>query len=182
MKYAPVFPERFGSLSDARAFLDRFVAWYNHEHHHTGIGLHTAADVHYGLAAAKTTERAATLAQARAAHPHRFNTATPPKIGPARGSLDQPPAREHLTSGLTPTGLNHLDKFHFGPFFIKFSTYFPFTAKLCLLTELPMASPRVTGHIRVKVVMVPARDRIRRAVPGSQCAGGAFGRWPSAER
>ncbi len=182
LKYAPVFPERFGSLSDARAFLDRFVAWYNHEHHHTGIGLHTAADVHYGLAAAKTTERAATLAQARAAHPHRFNTATPPKIGPARGSLDQPPAREHLTSGLTPTGLNHLDKFHFGPFFIKFSTYFPFTAKLCLLTELPMASPRVTGHIRVKVVMVPARDRIRRAVPGSQCAGGAFGRWPSAER
>ncbi len=80
LKYAPVFPERFGSLSDARAFLDRFVAWYNHEHHHTGIGLHTAADVHYGLAAAKTTERAATLAQARAAHPHRFNTETPPKI------------------------------------------------------------------------------------------------------
>lgn len=24
----------------------------------------------------------------------------------------------------------------FGPFFLKFSTYFPYTAKLCLLTEL----------------------------------------------
>jgi len=80
LKYAPVFPDRFGSLADARAFLDRFVAWYNHEHHHSGIGLHTAADVHYGLAGAKTTKRAATLAQARATTPSRFNTETPPKI------------------------------------------------------------------------------------------------------
>jgi putative transposase len=49
MKYAPVFPERFGSIGEARAFMDRFVSAYNHEHHHTGIGLHTPADVHYGL-------------------------------------------------------------------------------------------------------------------------------------
>jgi hypothetical protein len=48
LKYAPVFPERFGSLADARGFMARFVAGYNH-HHHTGIGLHTPADVHYGL-------------------------------------------------------------------------------------------------------------------------------------
>ncbi len=80
MKYAPVFPDQFGSLADARTFLDRFVAWYNHEHHHSGIGLHTAADVHYGLATAKATERAATLAQARADHLSRFSTHTPPKI------------------------------------------------------------------------------------------------------
>ena len=25
MKYLPVFPERFGSLADARGFMDRFV-------------------------------------------------------------------------------------------------------------------------------------------------------------
>ena len=30
----------------------------------------------------------------------------------------------------------------FGPFFLKFSTYFPYTAKLCLLTELGGKSPR----------------------------------------
>jgi putative transposase len=42
--------------------------------------LPTAADVHYGLAAAKATERAATLTIARAANPERFTSSTPPKI------------------------------------------------------------------------------------------------------
>src|SRR5699024_7886481 len=32
LKYSPDFPERFGSLTAARAFMDEFVAWYNHEH------------------------------------------------------------------------------------------------------------------------------------------------------
>lgn len=80
LKYAPPFPDRFGSLADARTFIEHFVAWYNHEHHHTGIGLHTPADVHYGLAATKATERAQVLAAARAANPARFGTATTPKI------------------------------------------------------------------------------------------------------
>jgi putative transposase len=80
LKYAPTFPERFGCLADARGFLDVFVQWYNHEHRHTGIGLHSPADVHYGLAAAKATDRAATLAVARAANPERFTSSTPPKI------------------------------------------------------------------------------------------------------
>jgi putative transposase len=66
LKYAPVFPERFGSLQDARAFMDEFTQYYNHEHHHTGIGLHTAADVHYGLTAAVDQRRHATLAAAHA--------------------------------------------------------------------------------------------------------------------
>lgn len=80
LKYAPTFPERFGCLADARGFLDSFVQWYNHQHRHTGIGLHSPADVHYGLAAAKATDRAATLAIARAANPERFTSSTPPKI------------------------------------------------------------------------------------------------------
>ncbi len=80
LKYAPVFPERFGSLHHARTFMDEFVQSYNHEHHHTGIGLHTAADVHYGLARAKATARSQVLTQARAAHPERFATQTDPKI------------------------------------------------------------------------------------------------------
>ena len=80
LKYAPTFPERFGCLGDARIFLADFVQWYNHEHKHTGIGLHSPADVHYGLAAAKATDRFATLAVARAANPERFSSSTPPKI------------------------------------------------------------------------------------------------------
>lgn len=81
LKYAPVFPDRFGSLADARIFLDTFVQFYNHEHHHTGIGLHTPADVHYRLTGAADHRRAQTLIAARAANPTRFTTrATTPKI------------------------------------------------------------------------------------------------------
>jgi putative transposase len=80
LKYAPVFPDRFGSLQHARGFLDEFVQHYNHEHRHTGIGLHTPADVHYGLAEAVTQRRENTLAAARAATPHRFSSDRDPKI------------------------------------------------------------------------------------------------------
>jgi putative transposase len=41
----PDFPDRFGSLADARAFCERFFTAYNHEHRHSGIGLHTPASV-----------------------------------------------------------------------------------------------------------------------------------------
>ena len=92
MKYLPTFPDRFGSLADARAFLDRFTTAYNHEHHHTGIGLHTPADVHYGHARTVTVQRSAALAKARAAHPERFTTNTDPKILalPANAWINRP--------------------------------------------------------------------------------------------
>lgn len=69
LKYGPGFPERFGSLSHARQFMAEFTDWYNHEHRHTGIGLHTPADVHYGLAEAKAADRRHVLDAARAATP-----------------------------------------------------------------------------------------------------------------
>jgi putative transposase len=81
LKYGPEFPERFGSLSESRKFMDEFTQWYNHEHRHTGIGLHTPADVHFGLTAATTAGRRTVLAEARARHPHRFGgITTAPKI------------------------------------------------------------------------------------------------------
>ena len=57
-----------------------FVECYNHTHHHTGIGLNTPADVHYGLAADKAKDRSAVLAAARAKNPERFSTNADPKI------------------------------------------------------------------------------------------------------
>lgn len=80
LKFAPVFPERFASVGQARDFMATFVEGYNHTHRHTGIGLNTPADVHYGLAAGKTIKRSATLAAARAQNPERFATSTDPKI------------------------------------------------------------------------------------------------------
>jgi len=50
LKYRPNFPERFGSIEDARAYCVDFFAWYNGEHRHSGIGLNTPNDVHYGQA------------------------------------------------------------------------------------------------------------------------------------
>ena len=79
-KYSPTYPERFGSLVDARAWMAAFVEGYNHHHRHIGIGLHTPADVHFGHAHEVTYTRNQTLAAARAANPERFNTDREPKV------------------------------------------------------------------------------------------------------
>lgn len=91
LKYAPVFPERFGSLADARAFCEAFFGYYNHEHRHSGIGLHTPASVHHGTAGEVRALRQATLDAAYAAHPARFGhrRPTPPKP-PTAAWINQP--------------------------------------------------------------------------------------------
>jgi putative transposase len=71
LKYRPDFPDRFGSIEDARAHCRRFFLWYNHEHRLSGIGLMAPAAVHDGTAAALTEQRAITLDAAFAAHPIR---------------------------------------------------------------------------------------------------------------
>jgi len=95
LKFALVFPERFGSLVDAKTFMASFVHGYNHVHRHTGIGLNTAADVHYGLAAGKATERSAVLATARQRNPERFSSTRDPKILtiPDAAWINQPAAK-----------------------------------------------------------------------------------------
>lgn len=57
----------------------------------TGLGLHTAADVHYGLAEAVRDKRAAVLAEAHAAHPERFvhQPPQPPKL-PTTAWINRP--------------------------------------------------------------------------------------------
>ena len=72
LKYRPEFPERFGSIENGRAFCQRFFRWYNHDHRHSGLGLHTPADVHFGRAPLIQLERARVLRMAYTAHPERF--------------------------------------------------------------------------------------------------------------
>jgi putative transposase len=72
LKYRPDYPERFGCLVDARAWAQAFFAWYNEDHHHTGLGLLTPAVVHYGQAEPVLQKRQQVLAAAYAAHPERF--------------------------------------------------------------------------------------------------------------
>jgi len=82
LKYCPAFPGRFGSIEDARAFCAAFFEHYNHVHRHSGIGLHTAASIHYGTATEVRAKRAETLDAAYAANPGRFHhrRPTPPKL------------------------------------------------------------------------------------------------------
>ena len=77
LKYSPEFPERFGSLQDARSFLLDFFHWYNTAHHHSGLGLLTPFDVHHGLAETRLAEREAALRKAFAATPERFVRGVP---------------------------------------------------------------------------------------------------------
>jgi putative transposase len=91
LKYAPVFPESFGSLADTRAFCGAFFGYYNHEHRHSGIGLHTPASVHHGTATEIRVQRQHTLDAAHAAHPERFGNRRPqaPKL-PKAAWINQP--------------------------------------------------------------------------------------------
>lgn len=97
LKYRPGFPARFGSIEDARAFCQRFFAWYNTEHRHSGIGLLTPATVHAGLAPEVQAARATVLAQAYADHPERFvrRPPTPPELPTA--VWINPPSKEEVT-------------------------------------------------------------------------------------
>lgn len=96
LKYRPDFPDRFGCIEDARAHCVDFFAWYNGEHYHSGIGLLTPADVHYGRAPAIAEQRAAVLATAHAAHPERFTRGlpTPPALPTAVWINKPKPATE----------------------------------------------------------------------------------------
>jgi len=95
LKYCPAFPGRFGSLADARAFCETFFAYYNHEHRHSGIGLHTPASVHFGTATQVRAQRAVTLDAAYAAHPDRFRSRPVPPRLPTAAWINQP-SREAL--------------------------------------------------------------------------------------
>ena len=98
LKYRPGFPARFASLEAARAHCQDFFPWYNHEHRHGGLGLHTAADIHYGRAAAVRAGRAQILTAAYHAHPERFvrKPPAPPKL-PGTSWINPPPEKEAAT-------------------------------------------------------------------------------------
>jgi putative transposase len=92
MKYRPDFPDRFGSIEDARRFCQTFFPWYNHEHHHSGLSLMTPADVHYGRADDLIRKRQQVLDGAFQDHPERF--VRRPPIHPALPDtvwINQPP-------------------------------------------------------------------------------------------
>lgn len=77
LKYRPEYPRRpFASIDEARTWVHGFVAWYNHEHLHSGIGFVTPAERHTGRAEAILAARRAVYARAYLRHPERWSGAT----------------------------------------------------------------------------------------------------------
>ncbi len=72
LKYRAEFPERFGCFQDARGFCGEFFPWYNHEHHHSGLGYLTPFAVHFGQAQQLREQRVAVLHRAYERNPGRF--------------------------------------------------------------------------------------------------------------
>jgi putative transposase len=95
LKYRPGFPDRFGSIEDARGFCQSFFQWYNHQHHHSGLGLMTPAMVHHGQAAHILAHRQVVLDAAFQAHPERFvrKPPRPPEL-PSQVWINRPPSEE----------------------------------------------------------------------------------------
>ena len=76
LKYRPEYPSQpFASIDAARAWVARFVHWYNEIHLHSGIGHVTPASRHQGRDAAILAERRKVYAAARRRNPGRWSGA-----------------------------------------------------------------------------------------------------------
>lgn len=101
LKYCPAFPERFGSIQDARTFCTWFFGQYNHHHRHSGIGFYTPASVHFGTAESVRSQRAATLDAAYAVHPERFVKRPPiPTELPVAAWINKPVEKEEAVQNV----------------------------------------------------------------------------------
>jgi putative transposase len=99
LKYRPDFPDRFGSLQHARSFCRQFMAWYNTEHRHSGLGLLTPEVVHTQRAERVHSLRQNTLDAAYAIHPERFVRKPPqPPALPTEVWINPPSKNESAIS------------------------------------------------------------------------------------
>jgi len=104
MKYRPGYPDRFGSPDDARSWARDFFHWYNHEHHHTGLGLMTPATVHHGRVDAVYAQRQQVLQAAYEAHPERFVRGMPTPLEPPKEVwINQPQSNDIAVPPPDPT-------------------------------------------------------------------------------
>lgn len=112
MKYGPSYPERFGSLEEAQAWVSTFIWWYNTEHRHSGLGLLPPVVVHDGQAAAVSAARQQTLDAAYAEHPERFVGGRPvPPLVPEAVWINAPrPQQQTLVAAAATTAVVPADE------------------------------------------------------------------------
>ena len=99
LKYRPGYPDRFGSVADARQWSQTFFTWYNQGHHHPSLNMLTPADVHFGRAPEMLAQRQVVLERAYAVHPERF-VKGPPTLPPLATAvwINPPPAVDSSAS------------------------------------------------------------------------------------
>ncbi|EGU4505676.1 IS3 family transposase [Salmonella enterica] len=74
LKYCPWWPENgFRTIDDVRAWINRFVNWYNLEHKHSGIKYVTPDERHRGLDVKILAARKSVYRQAQKQHPERWS-------------------------------------------------------------------------------------------------------------
>lgn len=100
LKYRPDYPERFGSLQDARAWARPFFHWYNHQHRHSALALLTPAMIHAGRGPQAMQQRQRILDAAFRAHPERFVRGQPlPGRLPEAVWINPPSSDKHANEG-----------------------------------------------------------------------------------
>jgi transposase InsO family protein len=99
-KYWIEYPRTpFASLEEARTWAAKFVAWYNHDHLHSGIGFVTPADRHTRRDTAILLGRRTVYERARRRHPERWANATRAWNAPAVVRLNpDPESQSHATA------------------------------------------------------------------------------------
>jgi putative transposase len=77
LKHTAAYPKLpFADAASARRWVERFVAWYNAEHRHSGIRYVTPDERHSGREAAILARRHALYTSARHANPERWSRST----------------------------------------------------------------------------------------------------------
>lgn len=95
LKYCPDYPVAgFASVEAARLWVGRFVAWYNDEHRHSGIGFVAPSERHAGRDIALLAARRAVYAKAHHRHPHRWTSKPRPWSRPDIVTLNPQPTDE----------------------------------------------------------------------------------------
>lgn len=74
--------------------MEGFIAYYNHEHRHSGIGYYTPASVHYDTAREVQAARQATLDTAYREHPERFARRPMATRLPSKAAINDPERRQ----------------------------------------------------------------------------------------
>lgn len=73
LKYCPSFPDNgFATIDDARAWVEKFVHWYNTEHLHSGINWVTPSSRHLGHDVEILKKRMSIYEEAKKAFPSRW--------------------------------------------------------------------------------------------------------------